>query len=341
MRNVRFEVDDDDEMLSRTFNELDTSKNGYLSYAELKAGLSQQKDHFSASFAIEKLLARTEIEMSQSTEISKSIDVKLFKEMCSHSPHIKGQRLEWVKSLDLNACLASKLRVGVLWDGLLGLKEMETTDILTACSEFSKEVVAMVVKQHSVLKDARDAVDTCVQGDEWEEAASQMSRFRDEPGAVVGKYGDENTFYGGLESQLGTADPYILKGILNEHLHNEDSHSGFMASNYGIYTTPGIEFARLFGNVEDINDFSPSFEEASSSEYNGPSAIELNAIEEELNICKEKFKMMQYTRSATFPGDIGDKLIERRTEYKFDFDQFNDYAMFLKAVDQFKEHMGE
>ena len=311
---------DDDQLLRRTFKYLDKDQTGFISYSGLKealAAVEQLKDQSMAALYLEKLILGIEIEtkqLSSTCSNPKSINIEKFMEMCSSLPRINEHRLEWVKSHNLNTLLANKLRVGVLWDGLLGIKEMKEADIIDACTEFSNEVMAIVIKKWNDLKFPKNSAHR----DQWEQAAHQMRKFRDEPGATSGKYGDNVTFHGGLESQLGAADPYILKGILCEHIHEDDSHSGFMPSNYGIYTTPCIEFARLLGNVVDFEkEFSSDGDAADSLECKGPGSNEIRALQEDLMTLKSKFKMIQNTRNSTFPGEIGDKVSERRDEYIF------------------------
>ena len=329
----RPEEDDDVEMLTRTFEYLVQGNEKDLSCVGLIKELQKLKDQSIGVECIEGVIK----ELSEMN--LQSIDIEKFKDVCSKIPHIQGHRLEWVKSLNLNTRFANKLRVGVLWDGLLGLKEMKETDVVAVCNEFAKEIIETTIKEWENLKNSK-----CLRSDQWEQAASQMSKFRDESGASSGNFGNMSVFHEGLEQYLGAADPYILKGILYEHIHEEDSKTGFMPSNYGIYTTPKLEFARLLGNIANFEEEFSSNREAAScncKKIEGPASYEIRVIQEDLNSLKEEFEMVRETRKSIFPGEKGDKVLERKAEYKFELNESDDHAAFLKIMDKFKKSVEE
>ena len=56
------------------------------------------------------------------------------------------------------------------------------------------------------------------------------------------KYADLSTFYGGLEAKIGTPSPNFAPAMANEHTKSADSQDSFSTSNYGVTTTPEIEW---------------------------------------------------------------------------------------------------
>jgi hypothetical protein len=47
--------------------------------------------------------------------------------------------------------LAERLKAGVLWDGLLGLREMERIEVEKLCSDFALDVLGEVIKRWEFL----------------------------------------------------------------------------------------------------------------------------------------------------------------------------------------------
>jgi hypothetical protein len=309
--------DEEDGMMSHTFDILDKDKNGKLSYNELLEALEDQKNNSRTVLGLEKLI--DEIKMKNFTESQYQLEKDLFKgemlKVLADVPRNKEHRLQWVKSLNLDAHLATHLWSGVLWDGLLGIKKMSKDDILNACTKFANEVTALVTEEWAKLNDSArgSEASTIESGDRWSEATSQMSKFMEAPGAAMGNYGDESVFHGGLESQLGVADPFILKGILREHISLDDSITGFMPSNYGIYTTPCVEFARLLGDI-DLFEFCKIHRESKCSM---PSHADCCVVEDEMGELKKIFEVVKKSRNSIFPGDIGDRVFEQRIIFEY------------------------
>ena len=55
-------------------------------------------------------------------------------------------------------------------------------------------------------------------------------------------YGGLDEFHQGLESQIGLPNPRVYEGMMQEHTARGDSGKEFVAWNYGIHTTPAIEW---------------------------------------------------------------------------------------------------
>ena len=56
------------------------------------------------------------------------------------------------------------------------------------------------------------------------------------------KYSDLSTFYGGLEAKIGTPSPNFAQAMAAEHTRSADSQASFSTSNYGVTTTPEMEW---------------------------------------------------------------------------------------------------
>jgi hypothetical protein len=55
-------------------------------------------------------------------------------------------------------------------------------------------------------------------------------------------YGAVATFFGGLEAKIGPPDPLVEDAMAREHLEASDSHEWFTTFNYGVTTTPRLEW---------------------------------------------------------------------------------------------------
>ena len=56
------------------------------------------------------------------------------------------------------------------------------------------------------------------------------------------KYGDIATFFGGLEKKIGPPNPRVREAMEAEHTKKDDSRDEFTTGNYGVSTTPEIEW---------------------------------------------------------------------------------------------------
>lgn len=62
-------------------------------------------------------------------------------------------------------------------------------------------------------------------------------------GAIELSYGGLDTFFGGLEGQVGAPDPQVFDAMEAEHTRKSDSRLKFVTGNYGITTSSEIEWA--------------------------------------------------------------------------------------------------
>ena len=55
-------------------------------------------------------------------------------------------------------------------------------------------------------------------------------------------YANLSAFFGGLEAKIGPPDPHVAQGMEREHTGAADSLDMFTTLNYGVTTTPQLEF---------------------------------------------------------------------------------------------------
>ena len=73
-------------------------------------------------------------------------------------------------------------------------------------------------------------------------ATELASKFVSEDGARSLSFGDQKSFFGGLERLLGPPSPQLMEAMRREHCASVDSKLYFTSSNYGVTTTSEAEW---------------------------------------------------------------------------------------------------
>jgi hypothetical protein len=153
----------------------------------------------------------------------------------SQVPRVKGERMQWVRTLGLEGLLARHLPLGNFADQLSGIKNMSEEELSVAVHRFIAEVPAVVFAGLKELK-GRAASQF---GSEVQEHIN--SKFTLD-GAFVGKFATLDDFYKGPEELIGTPNPKILPAMEAEHCLRGNSKTSFTSGNYKLATTPTIEW---------------------------------------------------------------------------------------------------
>ena len=327
---------DDDEVLLNFFRKIDTNGDGMISKEEIEWALVKFKNRSNAVQGLEILMNKLS---KFPCESECSLNLKGFGEMVREIPRIHGQRIQWARSLHLDSVLARHLKVGSLFDELSGIMDMTETEVKIALEMFSKDVYVIIQKELTKLRNL---------GTEPEQAMSAISKFS---GGFTGKFGDTQMFQGGLESEIGSPDAMILKGILRENtLIDQSCREKYRPSNYGIVTSDLVEYARVFGNpdeyghssngkldqrekIDGIPNFLLEVARGLHEGVRGPSEAELKDLKLEFQRLTRVHSMVRkMSRSAKFPGEIGDVLYTVKCEVHSDcIDGQRSSAAFRKA----------
>ncbi len=236
---------------------------------------------------------------------------------------------------------------------------MTLQNIKDMCTEYARDVMECLEAQWRFLntgeknslpnfqKNSIDQKTTLSEGF-TQDFACAMKKFMSDEGAILGSFGTRDYFYDGLEARLGMADPQIFRAIVLENVDSQDSHDAILTKNYGIFTTPKIEFTRVLG----ISDFQLKSEgknqnkecdlygqqflfEVARGEHlcKGPKMTDLIALGKQFESLKHTYQtlvtrkldaksivglmgqMSDSRELATFPGDIGDTFIELMADF--------------------------
>jgi hypothetical protein len=153
----------------------------------------------------------------------------------SQVPRVKGERVQWVRTLGLEGLLARHLPLGKFADQLSGIKNMAEEELSVAVQRFIAQVPAVVSAGLKKLK-GRAASQF---GSEVQEHIN--SKFTLD-GAIVGKFATLDDFYKGPEELIGTPNPKIMQGMQAEHCLRGNSKTEFTTGNYNVTTTPATEW---------------------------------------------------------------------------------------------------
>jgi hypothetical protein len=304
------EEDDDKQVLKATFQKLDINGNGKLSWNEIEAFLREfpQKGFINNIDLVETL------KNSGATETDE-IDVEKFESTLRKFPRAHGQRIQWARSLNLDTLFASLLPPGTLYDELAGIKELDHKQIKVIFAKYMQYLEKAFTFRWEKLKQENTAQSLFVD--------DVMNKFSGD----LGKFGDPAMFHEGLENQIGSPDPFVLKAILREHL-GDGSEVNQITSNYKIIFNNVIEFSRLFGHPQEYDkDFLPKASKLDERDIcenpnipifllevakglidgNGPSMAELRDLQPEFEKLQIEYKrIVESSDCQVFPGDFGD-----------------------------------
>jgi hypothetical protein len=330
------EIEDGDQVIEAFFESLDRDKNGRLSWAEIKAALCEYERRSSVKLMdllknMEEVLNCDTDPNAQAGGLREELDLTRFKEIVKKVPRIHGERFQWVQSLNLNVLLARRLKLGNLFDELSGIRDMTQEEMDTALSSFFKDVVSAVNLELTELK----KLGSNLSGFEKVEAA--MSKYA----GHVGTFGDTQMFQEGLENQIGSPDPFILKGIFRDNVLSEQAKERSLTTEYKIVYSSQQEFARVFGNpleyerdppleyerdpsstmkeeetAKDIPIFLMEVAKGLHPEIKGPTEAELKDLDTAFLELRELHNTIRESNQGVFPGDIGN--VQQCTEVEFE-----------------------
>ena len=316
------EDEDINQVLENAFNNFDTDHNKSLSGDEILKWFESWVGQILTSK--EKPIETFELTRKRSEDLKKrletelkgksGVDVKTFTKIARGVGIAEGQRFMWVRQfLNLDGRLARQLRVGNPFDEYSGLREMGEEECDELLRNLVEEVAPVFKAELKRLKQNRHV--TADSGTE------DISAVRSKFFGFDGKFGDTEMFQEGLESQLGHADPLLLKGILREH----SSTVRKVTSNYKIDYSDKDEYARVFGHPEEYEieesilpqgeRFNPEngdipiflLEVAKNLHtIKGPGFAELRELKDHFkNLRKRYDDVCKSNTSGVFPGENG------------------------------------
>ena len=313
---------DDREVLEKFFSIIDSDKDGKLSLEEIVSTLQLYQSK-SRQLDIDNMLKGVGTDLKKRATEDGSVDKKAFFDILGKIPRLRGQRIEWSKSLKLENLLACELPVGDLFDERSGIRNMNQYDIEESLQRFFVKVRREFEKAWSELNEDPETSTTDVN--------SVVNKFA----GTVGKFGDTKMFEEGLDSQIGSADPFVLKGIIRDNVVMEGSKNKSITNNYKIVFSDFQEYARLLGHPDEYIRAKDSKLSDADLEKNpniplfllevakqmhpgvlGPQEAELRDLDENFEDLKNAYSEILEIHGGVFPGEVGhvQKVIEFELE---------------------------
>ena len=224
------EDNDDDEVIAALFDSIDIDGNGSISLKELSIALMT----FEGNESMVQLLQGFMHDACEEKQISRDE----FRKAVGQMPRVRGERVQWARSIGMDGALASLLDKGDVFDGLKGLKAIPDNELEAYVNRVCKQLmVTLPSLLLSALKDLRTP------------QAGAQSTVRDhintkfsQDGAFVGRFATMDDFYKGSEAHIGAPNPKIWQGMEVEHCHRKNAETVFITSNYNITTCSALEW---------------------------------------------------------------------------------------------------
>jgi Ca2+-binding EF-hand superfamily protein len=225
---------------------LDVDNSGVLDEEELTQGIAEFGTLLDESdiFEIKALLG-----LSQRKKLQ--VNLEQFKKIVTQMPAAaKGGTVTgaWLVQLHLEQVyiplideyeyLPEAGDTASIQDKLAHVRGLQEKDVRRICLAATEKIVKMFMSAIDVLK-ADHETKMCTDKDA--SYSSSNDKFSGGAGGVM-VYGDISEFHEGLESKIGLPNPRVFEGMLAEHCARADSSDDFTAWNYGITSTPRIEW---------------------------------------------------------------------------------------------------
>ena len=225
------EEEDDRQVIDALFNAIDSDGSGTVSLDELLELLKGVDSNEEKAKMLKGLLD------GSSHPSSRAINREEFRKHLGALPRVCGERVQWARTLNLDAEIARFLRIGDVLDGLRGLKEMDANElerhIAEVCHSFGS-ILPTILRTNLRKLRSPDGVGSSAQ----EYMNSKFSL----DGAYVGRYATLEDFYKGPEALIGTPNPNIEKGMKAEHCYRANAKEYFITPNYNVSTYPQLEW---------------------------------------------------------------------------------------------------
>jgi NLR family CARD domain-containing protein 3 len=221
------EFEEEDKEIARDFfDKLDLDGSRSLSSSEFHNAIQQYTQQHE-----KELAAALQTMMDKSKSAGQDINFEDFYKAVRELPRVRGQRVQWVRTLGLDWELARLLKKGDFFDGLRGLREMTDEDLMHVCSKFSQ-------KLHELLKFNLDKLKKVMHmhAENYKNAKFAMD------GSFEGSFAELKDFYDGPEKLIGTPNPNAQEGVRREHCDRGNSNKEYKSPNYNFEFTPKVEY---------------------------------------------------------------------------------------------------
>ena len=283
---------EDEQVLKYEFDSLDKDQNQFITPDIIVSAARADPDRAGFLDSLEELLTD-----------ETHIDFQKFRQAADNIPRAKGQRIEWVARLGLDAALARYLSPGDLFDQLKGVKEMTDIELARACAKFAKRDLFRIVKA------GRDELrrNSTTQSGKLSEAEKANQKFVQTGSAVTAKFADLDVFLRGPEGLLGQPNPKLEEGMYREHCLRASCSGLIISPNYGVCTNSCWEWHWL--------------------------------VDCESKDLADDLKQRLDANTGLYPGEVGDKVREQTIQFEITSSSLNKSKVLSTIFDEFKKVM--
>mmetsp|Transcript_52922 Transcript_52922/g.139376 ORF Transcript_52922/g.139376 Transcript_52922/m.139376 type:complete len:1187 (+) Transcript_52922:93-3653(+) len=267
---MRYEADDDEQVLRALFQSIDLDSDGMISRHELEIALNEYEQRSDTEMigALKVLLRNMQllpppengVEVNESelcnASMEASISFEAFKDCLSRIPRMRSERVLWAKALNIELALASLLPVGDVFDGLGGLKrdlDLCATDAAIVDYAATLSLRLCETLNLPLMKALRKLKDGALTKLTSSIAQQHVNSKFVMDGAFVGKFATLDEFYRGPEQLIGIPNPNVLEGAEREHTQRGNAAKKFVTTNYNICTWPALEWEFVVSPKEGCN----------------------------------------------------------------------------------------
>ena len=239
---VEDELEEDDmEVIRDLFEQLDLDGSGGIGISEFREAIKR----FEAQerTLLEKELAGALKGMMDRASAGGGADMTFqeFYRAVRELPRVRGQRVQWVRTLGLERELARLLKKGDFFDGLCGVRAMTDAEARGACAEFGSRLYGLL----------KPRLDRLREGGHMEAEHYKNTKFSMDGTEFEGSFADLEDFYQGPENFIGTPNPDAEEGLRREHCERSNSKVEYTSPNYNFVFTPASEFEFVSNPKQD------------------------------------------------------------------------------------------
>ena len=230
---------EEEEIVRDLFNEIDINHDGGITIDELQQSVIQYSRDKEKPLQLALAAALERLVKHNATD-ERHITFEAFRNAVRQLPRVKGERCRFAHELGVHEMMAGLLPKGTFFDGLEGLRKLAKQQD-HEIAFFAREMVAhltpvletLLLQGISTLRGVSETVTN---------ALEQNSKFSMDFDARTGSFATLEDFYEGPDKYIGSPNPKAAEGIRREHCERKNADTILTTENYGIATSPRIEY---------------------------------------------------------------------------------------------------
>ncbi len=227
---VSEEEEDDAAVVRALFDQIDADADGSISVEEARAAATELAGHTTDQALCDALVKA----LNNYADSGQAMGWNEFRGAVRYLPRVRGQRLQWVRSLRLDLEVARLLKQGDFFDGLSGLKGMADEEaeqhVRVVCSQLCGRLQTLLTSRMKELRNGSSVT-----------AKQFINTKFSMDGSFEGCFAKRQHFDDGPEKLIGTPNPNAEEGIRREHCERANARARYTSPNYNFEFFPKQE----------------------------------------------------------------------------------------------------